>query len=167
MIKGLRKSDVPGAAWAAVLAAAISLSACADNGGSGGTDTIAAVESEPAEQEPISRIVLSQTAWLSVSEDGAVLTTFLDPNGRYRDLRNGEPAFEGDWSERPDGKLCFTPDAGLGGCWSIGAPGDNGEARATNADGRAILLKRISYAPPMREAQDGSEGTDGEEPQEG
>lgn len=150
------------------LAAPLALVACADSGGSGGGDEIAAVEGNaPAEPEPTSRVVLTETAWLSVSEDGAVFTTFLDPDGRYRDLRNGEPAYAGDWSERPDGKLCFTPDAGQGGCWAIGAPGDGGEMRATNSDGRAITLKRITYAPPMRDNADAPEDADGEEPQEG
>ena len=134
------------------------MASCATEGTSpNGTASPEATESEAS---PAERIVMAETAWLSVSQDGAVFTTFLDPDGRYRDLRNGEPAFEGAWAENPDGELCFTPDSGLGGCWRTGAPDDDGTMRARDDRGRDIVLKRITYLPPP--APEDEQGADDE-----
>jgi hypothetical protein len=140
---------------------ALALAACADSAETGGSEGPAIVEvSEPVEPEPVARIVLSETAWLSVSRDGAVFTTFLDPDGRYRDLRNGETIYSGSWFETPAGELCFQPDTGGAGCWAIGAPGDDRMVRATDGKGRDIALRRIAYAPPRRDPDPGSDAAD-------
>ena len=93
-------------------------------------------------------LVMAETAWLSVSSAGAVYTTFLDPDGRYRDLRDGQVVYTGSWEQNAASELCFTPDTGRGTCWRHGLPGLDGVMRATDRDGRAIEVKRISYAPP-------------------
>ncbi|MEO1730496.1 MAG: hypothetical protein AAFR64_07130 [Pseudomonadota bacterium] len=107
-------------------------------------------------------LVIAQTAWLSVSTDGAVYTTFLDPDGRYRDIRDGEIVFAGSWEQNTSGRLCFAPDQGKGACWEHGSPGLNGEMRATNEDGYAIEVKRITYTPPPQpeEEAEGEAGTE-------
>ena len=90
---------------------------------------------------------MAETAWLSVSEEGAVYTTFLDPDGRYRDLRDGQIVHTGSWEQNASSELCFSPDNGAGACWKHGSPGLDGVMRATNRAGRAIEVKRITYTP--------------------
>lgn len=97
-------------------------------------------------------LVMAETAWLSVSEEGVVYTTFLDPDGRYRDIRDGKIAYQGAWEQNASSELCFSPDNGSGACWEHGAPGLDGVMRATNRAGRAIELKRITYTPPVAPA---------------
>ena len=92
-------------------------------------------------------LVMAETAWLSVSEEGAVYTTFLDPDGRYRDLRDGQIVHTGSWEQNASSELCFSPDDGMGACWEHGSPGLDGVMRATNRAGRAIEVKRITYTP--------------------
>ena len=114
-------------------------------------------ESEPTPPPPESSatgqlspesLVMAETAWLSVSADGAVYTTYLDPDGRYRDTRDGAIVYAGKWEQNTSGQLCFAPDAGQGVCWDHKAPGLDGVLRATHPDGHAIELKRIAYTPP-------------------
>lgn len=93
-------------------------------------------------------IAMAGTAWLSVGADGAVQTTLIDEGGRYRDIRNGEVFGEGGWQQRPDGKLCFEPDTGLGACWEIETTAEDGTVIATNGDDRRIELKRVTYTAP-------------------
>ena len=102
--------------------------------------------SEGTELSPES-LVMAETAWLSVSEEGAVFTTFLDPDGRYRDLRDGQIVHTGSWEQNASSELCFSPDSGAGACWKHGAPGLDGVMRATNGVGRSIEVKRITYTP--------------------
>ncbi|MEM6856917.1 MAG: hypothetical protein AAF559_03525 [Pseudomonadota bacterium] len=97
-------------------------------------------------------LVMAETAWLSVSEEGVVYTTFLDPDGRYRDVRDGEIAYQGTWEQNASSELCFSPDTGIGACWEHGAPGLDGVMRATNRAGRSVEVKRISYIPPASPA---------------
>ena len=40
----------------------------------------------------------AETAWRITSEDGARYTTYLDRDGSYRDLRNGDLWQEGQWT---------------------------------------------------------------------
>jgi len=90
---------------------------------------------------------MAETAWLSVSEEGVVYTTFLDPDGRYRDIRDGQIAYQGTWEQNASSELCFSPDNAMGACWEHGAPGLDGVMRATNRAGRSIEVKRITYTP--------------------
>lgn len=105
--------------------------AAEDSGESGGGDEFA----------------LTETGWLTIGSDGSVQTTFFDANGRYRDLVNGELVAEGGWQRRPDGTLCFEPDAGRGACWETGQPDENGTAIATDGDGKRIEIRRVTYIP--------------------
>jgi hypothetical protein len=111
-------------------------------------------EEEPSTQE----IALAETGWLTVGRDGSVQTTFFDTGGRYRDFRNGEPSGEGTWAQRPDGSICFEPETGLGACWEMGAPEEDGSVIVTDEDGRRVEIRRITYtAPPDDEPGDEEE----------
>jgi len=130
--------------------AILALAACApaeDEGGEAETsDTVSdATPDNAAQGEPM---LMADTGWLSVGDDGAVQTTFLDTAGRYRDFRNGVAADTGDWEQRPDGSLCFSPDAGDGGCWTPESPDKDGSLIVTNAGGKRVEIKRITYTAP-------------------
>ena len=91
---------------------------------------------------------MASTAWLTVGTDGAVQTTLIDAEGRYRDMRNGELFGEGTWQQRPNGTICFEPETGVGACWETETTGDDGTLKAVNGDDRRIELKRVTYTPP-------------------
>ncbi|WP_247717911.1 hypothetical protein [Qipengyuania proteolytica] len=101
---------------------------------------------------------LAGTAWRSVGEDGARYTTYLDRDGTYRDLRNGEAWQTGQWTfnSTGDGRLCFTPEAenGVERCWTPGAMKDDSMIATAGPD-RRVELARAEYQLP--EAPD-SEG---------
>lgn len=93
-------------------------------------------------------IAMAGTGWLTIGNDGAVQTTFLDSDGRYRDFRNGELLAEGGWERAPDDRLCFEPDAGRGACWVTKAPDADGSILVTDADGKSVEIKRVAYIAP-------------------
>lgn len=102
------------------------------------------------------------TAWRVMAEHGARYVTLLDEGGTYRDLRNGDPWQEGDWTfaDGPGGKqLCLKPDHedGLERCWEPERmKGDT--MIATGPGERRIELTRVEYSAP--EAQE-----EGDEPE--
>ena len=111
-------------------------------------------------------LVMAETAWLSITAEGEVFTTYLDGNGRYRDVSDGEVRFGGTWEQNANRELCFSPDQGEGTCWSHRAPGLNGTMRATAPDGRAIEVKKVAYTPPapaQEAVAEGEEIADGED----
>ncbi len=97
------------------------------------------------------------TAWRADAENGARYTTYLDPDGTYRDLRNGDPWQRGSWSYTAgdEARLCFTPEAegGVRRCWTPEPLSDETMA-ATDAQGRRIELERVEYAPPPEAPDD-------------
>ncbi|WP_298307139.1 hypothetical protein [uncultured Erythrobacter sp.] len=99
-------------------------------------------------EPPAEPMLMADTGWLSVGSDGSVQTTFLDTGGRYRDFRNGVAMDTGDWEQRPDGSVCFSPDAGQGGCWSADQPEKDGSIIVTSADGKRVEIKPITYTAP-------------------
>lgn len=136
--------------------ALLALAACAEQVEEGADESAAATPEAGAtpsdEPSADTDIKVAESGWLTVGSDGAVQTTFFDADGRYRDLRNGEPFGTGSWEQRPDGKVCFEPDSGRGACWKTGKADENGEASATNDDGKRITIKQITYiAPPETE----------------
>ena len=135
---------------------ALILSACESPEAAGGGESVTATEEGgDAEQSGSGEeIVFSETGWLTVGADGAVQTTFIDPDGRYRDLRNGEQVAAGMWEQRRDGALCFEPDQGVGACWEPGNLEDDGSVIVTNGDGKNVEIKEVTYIPP---ADDDSE----------
>ena len=134
------------------LAALLALSAC-EGGAEGGVGDTAATAADPSATPTANSssadIVSAESGWLTVGKDGAVQTTFFDTGGRYRDLRNGELFAEGSWEKRPDGRVCFEPDDGLGACWETSSADENGDAMATNDDGKTIAIRRITYIAPV------------------
>lgn len=115
----------------------------------------AAVASENAAEESIDapRPMLQLSAWRAEGADGAIYSTFLDPEGRYRDLKNGNLYQEGDWEVRTDGALCFLPDGEnvRGDCWELASPEEDGAIIATHSSGRRVELQRIDYRVPEEE----------------
>ena len=100
------------------------------------------------------RPMLEHSAWRSAGEDGATYATFLDGEGRYRDMRNGEPRQEGSWEVREDGAVCFLPDGDnvRGDCWNLGRLRKNGSLVATGQDGQRIELHQIDYQAPEEDS---------------
>lgn len=126
------------------------ISAC--SAGDGGEDGSAEeASSGGAEESGDQTIAMAGTGWLTVGTDGAVQTTFIDADGRYRDLRNGTLLAEGNWQQRPDGAVCFEPDAGIGECWTTSATSDDGTIVATDGDGKRIEITQVTYIPPSAE----------------
>lgn len=94
----------------------------------------------------------AETAWRVTSESGARYATYFDAGGRYRDLRNGDPWQEGEWtySDGPSGKqVCLTPDDenGVETCWQPGSV-DDGTMVATGPGDHRIELTRVTYQAP-------------------
>lgn len=165
----------------AILAAALLLAACsdaADHGASLETPQQAAMEGEAPDAEtaappPPLPNEFSRTAWRTRDESGAQYTTFLDPAGRYRDMRNGDPWQEGAWEYDDEDRICFTPDAedALGQCWNPERMDDGGRMIVTSASGRRVRLESVEYRRPEApieieiegENEDEIEGEDGAE----
>ena len=100
---------------------------------------------------------LSGTAWRADAEDGARFVTYLDEDGSYRDLRNGDPYQQGEWTyaEGARGKmLCFLPDdeAGIETCWEPGKREDD-TMIVTGPEGRRVELTSVAYEPPAEDAE--------------
>lgn len=109
-----------------------------------GTD--AGEDAGPSPEE----LALVNTAWRVSGEDGAIYTTFFDPEGKYRDLKNGEPWHDGTWERVDDGRLCFTPsdEDRTPACWALGKHRKNGTMRVTSEEGREVMLQQITYLAP-------------------
>lgn len=103
-----------------------------------------------ATQEDGQRPQFAGTAWRTNGEDGAVFSTYLDEDGTYRDMKNGQPLQQGSWEALEGDRICFTPDAEdrSGECWETEVPDANGTMRATSDKGRTIELRRIAYVAP-------------------
>lgn len=132
----------------------MSVSACSESGGDGSDTTEATDGAEQSTSSEDSSVTFSESGWLVVGEDGAVYTTMLDADGAYRDLRNGDPLYSGEWEKRDDNEVCFVPDeAGKAGdCWKLDDADKDGTVRATNSADRSIELRRISYVGPGEES---------------
>lgn len=100
---------------------------------------------------------LDGTAWRSNAEDGARFVTYLDADGTYRDLRNGEAYQTGIWTYASGARgklLCFTPEeeAGVKTCWEPGRrEGDN--MIVTGPGGRRVELTGATYMPPENDTE--------------
>ena len=143
---------------AGVLLAPLALAACTpgesaepapastEDAAAAATDAPDAPAGDPAPE------AFATTAWRVVAEDGARYITYLDADGGYRDMRNGDPWQTGSWSysDGEGGKrLCFTPsaEAGVERCWEPGRM--SGETmRAKGDGGLTIELVRVAYEPP-------------------
>ncbi|MEE4204881.1 MAG: hypothetical protein V2I39_01220 [Erythrobacter sp.] len=144
----------PRPAALAALALVVALPGCSEPpSNSGGSATNAASAETEEEASSDESLAMAATAWLSVSDAGDVYITYLDPDGRYRDLKEGRLAFSGTWRQKAGGELCFTPDQGTAQCWEHGAPGADRRMLATSSDGREIELRRITYSPPPKDEE--------------
>ena len=108
------------------------------------------------------------TAWQVSDADGARYTTFLDPDGTYRDLRNGDPFQEGSWSFDAEERLCFTtPAAGDASqdegeqevkadktCWRPHRMAGDDELVLHGQSGRRIKAIRVDYSPADEDNDD-------------
>jgi hypothetical protein len=120
------------------------------------TENTASENAPPSEAEPVDSeaLTLTGTAWRVTGEDGAIYTTFLDPDGSYRDMKNGDPWAQGTWERLADGRLCFTPadEERSGDCWEFGSEDREGNLRVTNDDGHEVELRPVTYIAPEDEA---------------
>ena len=112
------------------------------------------VAAEEAEEQVHSEF--SETAWRVMAEDGARYITYIDADGTYRDLRNGNPWQQGSWTfdKAQDGGgdsdlLCFVPDAEDASerCWEPGRLQDN-ELIVTSGGARRVSLEKVTYVAP-------------------
>lgn len=115
--------------------------------------------SEPAEPRDF-----AGTAWRVVSDEGARFTTYLDADGTYRDLRNGDAYQQGSWTWNADGEsreLCFEPDAesGINRCWSPGQM-DGDTMIVTGGENRRIEARRVDYIAPAVDEDEEDEAAD-------
>ena len=135
-----------------VLAVAIAtLAACSPEAGESNEAAHAPQEAVTPSGEPAPD-AFSATAWRALAADGARYTTYLDADGTYRDLRNGDPWQTGTWDhvDSPQGRLlCFTPDHdnGVERCWEPGRMSE-GTMRAESETGLSIELERVEYSRP-------------------
>jgi hypothetical protein len=122
------------------------------DGEAGDTAPATGVDAEPTPDATPTpeELAMTGTAWRVVGEDGAIYTTFLDAEGEYRDMKNGDPWAEGTWERLADGRLCFTPsdEDRAGGCWSLGKHNTDGSMRVTSDAGREIELQQVTYLAP-------------------
>ena len=93
----------------------------------------------------------ADTAWRVVAEDGARYVTYLDSDGTYRDLRNGDPFQTGEWAfvDGPNGgQLCFNPDDenSRESCWQPETMRDD-SLFARGPEDRRIELTRVEHTP--------------------
>lgn len=100
----------------------------------------------------------AQTGWRVRDDEGAIYTTFLDDEGRYRDVRNGDPWQEGAWDFDEDQRLCFSPDDENGSevCWRPDRMDDPDHMIVTSQSGKRVKLERVDYSPPDTDEADGS-----------
>ncbi len=127
--------------------------------GGSGVSAVATASMEPKDA-PVPD-GFARTAWRVMAEDGARYTTYLDADGSYRDLRNGDPWHEGQWTyttgDTP--RLCLEPEGenAVERCWEPG-PSDGDTMEATGDDGRTIELERVEYVPVPDDADDAEDG---------
>ncbi|WP_145916830.1 hypothetical protein [Erythrobacter sp. QSSC1-22B] len=129
----------------------------------------AATEAEPAPEPPPLPNEFSRTAWRARDGSGALFTTFLDPGGRYRDMRNGDPWQQGVWEYDAQDRICFTPDAedSLDQCWRPERMDEGGHMIVTSGSGRRVQLESVEYRRPEPPVESETDGEDGEETADG
>ena len=149
-----------------ILALGMALPACTPASDEGDSSALTPQQVASPSGEPAPEVFVA-TAWRAVAADGARYTTYLDADGTYRDLRNGDPWQTGSWTysvvER-DKRLCFmpAPDSGIERCWEPGRM-SGGKMKATNDDGVSIELERVEYRPPADAGSDAGVDADADD----
>lgn len=114
----------------------------------------------PPPPPPFDPVEMAETAWAANDPDGVVYTTFIDPDGGYRDFRDGEKYQIGSWDMPGSNRLCYRPDNAAAGtgedergrtCWTVRPPGRDGVMIAVNSDGRKVTVRRVEYVVPEGE----------------
>ena len=105
---------------------------------------------------PLEPIEMAETAWAANDNDGAIYTTFIDPDGAYRDFRDGRPHQIGSWDMPGENRLCFQPDNAPQGdagrtCWTVRPPGEDGAMIAIGKDSMRVTIRQIEYVAPGTE----------------
>ena len=141
-----------------ILALGMALTACTPASDEGDSSALTPQQVVSPSGEPAPEVFVA-TAWRAVAADGARYTTYLDADGTYRDLRNGDPWQTGSWrysEEEGSGKrLCLRPDDenGVERCWEPDRM-RNGVMRAENDAGTVIELESVTYALPVETADE-------------
>ena len=106
----------------------------------------------PDESDPPEELI--RTAWRVEGEDGARYTTYIDEDGSYRDLKNGDLWQTGSWSRSEgDDSLCLTPDTENARtmCWQpVRMEGNRAMIVKSDAD-RTVRLEKVDYRFPDEE----------------
>lgn len=117
-----------------------------------------ASQTEPAPQESPRALQIPDsfegTAWRVAGADGGRYVTFLDAEGRYRDLKDGEPFHTGAWDRRADGSICFLPDGAetQRRCWTPDRMTDDGRMVVVGGEeGARVELEPGDYEAPSSE----------------
>ena len=130
----------------------LALLACACSGSEEAVDGGDAVPAagETAEPAPPSvEVELPGSAWRVRGPQGAVFVTYFDPDGVFRDLRNGEPNQTGTWTEDSEGGVCLTPDVegAATDCWTFEERSEDGTIQARKGE-VAVELEPVDYVAP-------------------
>ena len=154
MLSRTSRHGVPFRTTLFVTCLAFALTACSSSNDSAASDSNAPQDASASATNSSSGTPLPSdftgTAWRVDGTDGARYTTYLDPEGRYRDWRDGQPWATGTWENGDDGSLCFTPDGDnvLRRCWQPNSMTADGTMTATAEDGHQIELTQVDYSPP-------------------
>ena len=137
--------------------AGLALAACAPETGETAEGSAADAPAEGQETAAGSSTPdsFAESAWLTRAEDGARFVTYFDPDGTYRDMRNGDFLQAGSWTyaDGPGGKqICLEPDAdgSVKMCWQPDTM-DGDTMTATGPEDRRIELERTTYVAPEDE----------------
>ena len=145
---------------AGALLLATVLSGCAAGGDTPAEPAETATPQDAAASDPADTPLpddYAGTAWQVSDADGARYITHLDPDGTYRDLRNGDPLQQGTWSVDAEDRICFsapfaqdedaTDAEGLETCWRPHHMAGEGELLLHGQSGRRIMATRVEYSP--------------------
>ena len=122
------------------------------------------------------------SGWRVQDETGARYITYLDADGRFRDLRNGDPFTTGAWEVDAEERICFMPDGPDGAddedaeatsdmpgrpaqptlrqptlrtCWRPQRMASDGAMALIGPSGRRIHAMPVEYlAPPTQDDPD-------------
>jgi len=99
----------------------------------------------------------AETAWRSEADDGTRYVTYIDADGTYRDLRNGDPWQTGTWTYDKAGehRLCFTPDDknGVERCWKPEKMHGQDMDVVGGPDAQRVELEQVDYVARGKEGK--------------
>ncbi|QKG70706.1 hypothetical protein [Erythrobacter mangrovi] len=138
---------------ALLIGLALSIPGCAQAPDPPPSDTTTASATAAAGEQASTGIpqAFAETAWRAQGRDGSQYITYLDSDGTYRDLRNGDPWQTGTWTYDLAGenRLCFTPDDENGAerCWRPERMHGKAMDVIGGPEARRVELEPVAYEP--------------------